>query len=394
MNEEITSRHALYKAFPGIPENEAQKLISQGRIAHYPSGSILCLEGRVEDVFYVLLGGEVKVTKAINESDVRLLKHLNPGDFFGEMGLINNEPRAATVTTTTESAVLEIDKEGFEQVLQRSNTVSLAMVREVSRRLRENDEMAIEDLRFKAGELAQAYQQLAELDLARREFLTTIAHELRTPLTSANGFLQLIRMGMMEGEALNSALDTVSKNIDQIVSLTNDILFLQEMDLILAEFAPVDVGALVARVVEIEREHAENMSVGLNLTIASNLPTAPGDVKSLERAIKAILNNAIKFSIYGGSVEVIVDHNPSCVWVSIKDQGIGIPKEDIPNIFNRFWRIEEFEGHLFGGVGLGLSIAQQVVHQHEGEIEVKSKVKKGSTFTVRLKINSSGNMII
>jgi signal transduction histidine kinase len=394
MSDEYFSRTALYKAFPGIPEDEIKRLINAGKVAHYPPGTVLCLEGQTEDVFYVLLRGEVEVTKEISENDVRLLKHLVPGDFFGEMGLIHDAPRAATVATIRDSSVLEINKEGFEEVLHLSSVVSLSMVREVSRRLRENDEMAIEDLRLKAGELARAYQQLAELDLARREFLTTIAHELRTPLTSASGFLQVIQMGMLDGEALDQALEAISRNIEQIISLINDILFLQEMDLILSEFEPVEVGTLVTGILDTERMYAEEMKVNLNVHIAPNLPSVLGDENSLERALSAIINNAIKFSIYQGNVDVIVDHNPSFIWVSVKDQGIGIAPENFSKIFDRFWRTEEYEGHLFGGVGLGLSIARQVIQQHGGEIEVKSEVGRGSAFTVRLKLAAGSDPII
>jgi signal transduction histidine kinase len=301
------------------------------------------------------------------------------------MGLIHDAPRAASVTSTIESTVLEINKEGFQDVLEESSTVSLAMVREVSRRLRENDEMAIEDLRLKAGELAEAYQKLAELDLARREFLTTIAHELRTPLTSASGFIQVIRMGMMEGEALKSALETVSRNIDQIVSLTNDILFLQEMDLIFADFEPDDIQPVLEQLADEELGHAKNMGVELKLNFAPNLPPVPGDVKSLERALGAVINNAIKFSLNGGIVAVTVDHNPSYLWVSIQDQGIGISEENLPHIFERFWRMEEYNGYLFGGIGLGLSIAKQVIEQHGGKIQVGSRKGQGSIFIIKLK---------
>ena len=394
MSDDYLSRRAINKAFPGIPEGEIKRLINVGKVAHYPIGTNLCVEGHTEDVFYVLLEGEVEVTKEINQNDFRVLKHLKPGDFFGEMGLIHDAPRAATVTTTKYSTVLEIDKEGFEEVLHLSSVVSLSMVREVSRRLRENDEMAIEDLRLKAGELAEAYQQLAELDLARREFLTTIAHELRTPLTSASGYMQAIQMGMLEGEAFQQALATVTRNLEQIVSLINDILFLQEMELILSDFEAVDIGELVTRVVKAERGHAEEMGIDLKLNIAPNLPSVPGDVKSLERAFLAIINNAIKFSIYQKDVQVTIDHNPLCVWVSVKDQGIGISEGDRYNIFNRFWRTEEYNGHLFAGVGLGLPIAKQVIEQHGGEIEVKSEVENGSTFTVRLKVNTLPRPII
>jgi signal transduction histidine kinase len=384
MDNEHVSKLALAKAFPGIPEREAAKLVEKGRVASYPAGTKLCTEGLVEETFYVLLSGEVEVTKEISPEDQRLLKYLNPGDFFGEMGIIHNAPRAATVATTTYSSVLEIDKEGFQEALQQSSTVSLAMVREVSRRLRENDEMAIEDLRVKAGELAHAYQQLAELELARREFLTTIAHELRTPLTSASGFLQVIKMGYLQGDALNDALEKVSRNIDQIVLLTNDILFLQEMDLILADFEPVNIGSLVGEIATAEKPHADEMGVDIQVSVAPGLPSVLGDVKSLKRALSAVINNAIKFSLNGGIVQIAVDHNPMFLWASIRDQGIGIPAENLPMIYERFWRTEEFQGHLFGGLGLGLSIAKQVIEQHGGEIAVKSVEGQGTAFTIRM----------
>jgi signal transduction histidine kinase len=199
-------------------------------------------------------------------------------------------------------------------------------------------------------------------------FLTTIAHELRTPLTSAAGFLQVISLGMMDGETLKSALATVTRNIEQIVSLTNDILFLQEMDLILAEFEPVDIGAIITAIVNEEREHAEKAGVGLQLNIAPNLPNVLGDAKTLKRAFAAFLNNAIKFSP-GGDVEVSVEHNDTHLWVAVRDTGVGIPEDVLPKVFDRFFRIEEFDGHMFGGVGLGLSIARQVIEQQKSSWE-------------------------
>lgn len=388
-NDEIISRVSLHKAFPGIPDDEAQKLLDKGKITRFPSDSVLCQEDQTEDVFYILLEGEVKVTKRINDSEDRFLKHLHPGDFFGEMGIIQDAPRAASVTTTRDSSVFEINKESFEIVLHQSSTVSLAMAREVSRRLRENDEMAIEDLRTKARELADAYQKLAEFEVAKSEFLTTIAHELRTPLASAGGFMQVISMGMMEGEALKSALATVARNIERITDLVNDILSLQEMDLILADFEPIDINELVNKVIDEERPFADEMQIDIRTEIAPNLPLPPGDLTSLDRALHAILNNAIKFSINGGFIQVTVDHSPAHVWISISDPGIGIPEKDLPYIFDRFWRTEEHDDMLFGGVGIGLSIAKQVIEQHNGQIEVKRGQKVGTTFTIRLPLTAA-----
>ena len=378
----------IHRAFPGIRESEAEYMVGAGHVCTYPENTVLCHEGAIESTFYVILEGEVRVTKSINEAEARLLKHLKPGDFFGEMALIHNTSRAATVVTIAPTTVLEIKKEAFERLLQHSSSISLVMVREVSRRLRENDEMAIDDLRLKARELADAYQQLAEQEHARREFLTTIAHELRTPLTAASGFLRMIQLGMLEGEALRKALSTASQNLQQIITLVNDILFLQEMDLILPAFQPTDVGAVVASAVELQREHANQSRVRVNMEIAPELPQISGDAKSLERAFAAILDNAIKFSPDGGYVHLTVSRVGDQVWVKVKDQGVGIPPYAMPHIFERFYRLDEVGGRLFRGVGLGLSIVKQVIEQHNGEIVVESELCKGSTFTVKFKQNA------
>ncbi len=385
MPHNVSPSEVILGAFPGIRLDEAEEMVAVGKVVDYPPGTVLCHEGAIENIFYILLDGNVDVTKVMDDLESRLMKRLTSGAFFGEMALIHNAPRAATVTAMTPVSVLEIHKGEFTRLLERNTSVSVAMVREVSRRLRENDAMAIGDLRLKARELADAYQQLAEMDFARQEFLTTIAHELRTPLTAASGFLHMIRTGMLQGEALNAALETVGNNIQSIISLINDILFLQEMDLILPEFQPTDVGAVIAAVVEQHREQAERGQVGMRVDIAPGLPKISADANSLERAFRAILDNAIKFSPDGGEVEVEVGHDEPHVWVKVRDRGVGIPPKAMARIFERFFHLDEVGGHLFRGVGLGLSIARQVIEQHGGEIDVKSKLGEGSTFTVWLK---------
>ncbi len=384
MSEKVDPTKAIQLAFPEMSLDEASEMVSLGVVKAYSDGITLCHEGQIENVFYVLLEGQVKVSKMINDMEDRFLCFLSPGGFFGEMALIQHAPRAATVVTTSPVSVLEVAKDAFDDLVKRNSSVSMAMVREVSRRLRENNDLAIEDLRMKAGELAQAYQQLAEIEYARSEFLTTIAHELRTPLTIANGFLQVIRAQKLQGESLFSALDTVSKNIQDIIGLVNDILLLQEMDIILPDFLPVDIGAVAAGVVERLRQAAERNGVGLRLSIPPGLPKIYGDEKSLTRAIGAIVDNAIKFSPDGGEVHVKLSRNDTQVWIAVIDHGVGIPADVKHRIFDRFYHLEEVNGHMFRGLGLGLSIARQVIEQHKGKIEVDSQLGKGSTFLVRL----------
>lgn len=373
------------RAFPGIKPDEIEELIANSKVRSYAPGAVLCRENAIEDVFYMILEGEVEVTKVINNNETRLLKTLSAGDFFGEMALIHNAPRAATVTAKTAITTLELEKAAFDRVLKNSSSISMAMVSEISNRLRLNDQMAVDDLRLRAGELAQAYQKLAEQDLARREFLTNIAHELRTPLMVASGYLQMVQNGVLSGEQLSVGIEAISRNVQQIVALVNDILFLQEMDLVLPDFQKVDMNEVARTVLEKYQPKAVERNVTFRFTPTPNLSPVSGDPKSLERALMALVDNAIKFSPKGGQVTVKTEQKEADVFVSVEDQGIGIKKENLPRIFDRFYHLERHGDDLFGGIGLGLAITRQVIEQHHGKLEVDSTPGKGSIFTLTLK---------
>ncbi len=388
MNIDFSLSDVLKKAFPGILDDEVQDLVGAGRVRTFPPHTVVCLEGALEATFYIIMDGEVEVSKNINQAEDRVLTQLHSGDFFGEMAIIHNAPRAATVTTLVNTEVLEIPKEGFSKMLDRSSSMSKAIATQISKRLRENDEMAIEDLRQKAGKLADAYQLLAEQENARSAFLTTIAHELRTPLMAANGYLQMARSGSVQGQALTHALDTVARNMQEITSLTNDILFLQEMELILPDFQPTDIGEIILATTTQLRDKASLNNVTLHLDLKTDLPAIPADAKSIKRAIVAMIENAIKFSPGGGEVNITVGNDAHQVWIIIQDHGVGIPAEYLPRIFERFFHLDEVNGHLFRGAGLGLSIARQVIEQHKGRVTVDSEIGQGSTFIVRLHTHS------
>jgi len=374
------------RAFPGITPVEVQELVSRSWVRNYLAETVLCQEDAIENIFYMILEGQCEVTKFINKNEVRLLKILDAGDFFGEMGLIHNAPRAATVKCKTDVVVLELDKASFDEVLQHSASVSMAMVREISNRLRENDEMAIEDLRLRARELAHAYQKLAQQEVTRREFLTNIAHELRTPLMAASGYLQILQGGLLEGPQLQGAIDTVARNVSQIVTLVNDILFLQELELVLPEFQSVDMGEISSRVLERYKPAAGKHGVLLSLKEGRGIPPVAGDPKSLERALISLVDNAIKFSPHGGEVEIRLSQEDGMILVVVEDHGIGISPNTMPHIFDRFYHLEkEEEGNdLFGGIGLGLSITRQVIKQHNGRLDVNSQPGQGSKFSLYL----------
>jgi signal transduction histidine kinase len=259
------------------------------------------------------------------------------------------------------------------------------MVSEISNRLRQNDQMAVDDLRMRASELAEAYQKLAEQELARREFLTSVAHQLRTPLMVATGYLQLLQEGIMTGEQLKAGIDTVARNVQQIATLVNDILFLQEMELVLPDFQAVDMNEIARLVADRYADKAAERDVTIHITPYPGLPPVSGDARSLERALMALVDNAIKFSPQGGSVEIRLRLDEEKVLVSVQDHGIGISNENRPRIFDRFYHLDRSGDELYEGIGLGLAITRQVIEQHQGSLDVASEPGKGSTFTITLK---------
>ena len=371
-------------AFPGIKPGEVEEIIANSRIKTYPPQSVICREDAIEHTFYMILEGKFEVTKTINHSDKRYLKTLTAGDFFGEMALIHNAPRAATVTSLTEAILLELDDEGFNRVLKHSSSVAMAMVGEISHRLRQNDEMAIEDLRMRAAELADAYQKLAEQELARREFLSNITHELRTPLMIASGYLHALNKGMLTKEQLATSMETITRNVDQIVMLTNDILFLQEMDMVLPEFQSLNMVEVVDKVINKYKDKAQSRQITLTKKGEGNISNVQGDAKSLERAVTALVDNAVKFSKPGGKVEIGFTEQGNQVSISVLDHGIGIEPEIRSRIFDRFFHLEKNGDELYSGVGIGLSITRQVIRQHKGSLDVESTPDKGSKFTITL----------
>jgi signal transduction histidine kinase len=374
----------MLQAFPGIPRDEANELISVGEIRKFPANTILCHENAIASTFYIILEGNVKVTKMIDTNQERMLKTLGAGDFFGEMALIHDAPRAATVTTVSPITVIEIRKDAFDHLMQRSASLARAMVREVSRRLRENDNMAIEDLRLKLRELALAYQRMVEQDYSRNEALSKAARKMRTPMESAFESLRGLQAQPPQDEGLAETLSTLHDNLRKVAVQVNEMLFEQALDPVLVDFQPTDLSQVITNLVEQFSDQAKTKNVRLRLNAIPHLPSISADPAALKRALGAIIDNAIIYSPIGGDITLRMGGDKKSVWVEIQDQGAGIAPEILPQIFERYYHQERGIEALHSGRGLGLAIARQIIVEHSGEITVASKPGKGSTFRVRL----------
>lgn len=335
-----------------------------------------------------LSADEPKSANKLKKIVQRVLHRPGPGEFFGEIALVQKGPRTATVRTLEITTVLEIERDAFMSVLRRSASMAVRIMLHVTSRLRDADQTAIADLRRKNIELAQAYEQLETQQRLRSKFLTTVSHELRTPLTSTTGYLQFVRSGALDPEQTLDFLDKVSQNLEAVVHLVNNILLLQELDLITSEFKPLDVEKVVLQAVHEMIEQAVQAGLTIDTRVEGNLPQVMGDAGGLSRAVSVLLDNAIKFSPDGGEISVRARASDNALQIEIRDPGVGFPMDQLEHLFKPFTRIEMTDGRLFGGVGLGLPIAKHVVESHGGHIEVESKEGKGSAFTIVLPLTA------
>ncbi|MBN1889283.1 MAG: cyclic nucleotide-binding domain-containing protein [Thermoflexales bacterium] len=376
----------LRRTFAGLDSASLAGLASITHERVLPPGAYLCHEGRVENTFYLISSGRVMVSQRLEEDTTRTLAYRGPGEFVGELSLFEAQPRTADVVTLDETTVLEIEQSGFLDLLQRSPSIVLAILRILADRQRESDQHTIADLRQKYTELDRAYQRLKEAIERRSEFLTVVAHELRTPLTVVKGYLSLLRSGALSGPALTQVVGTITTNLDTMMRLVNNILLLQEVGLVDPKFRTVSLGEVIESLVNgLRSSDRLPASLAVRTELAANLPSIQADPKGLQHALGAILDNAIKFTPGGGEIVIQAHTNGGTVDVAICDSGVGIASDILPHIFS-FHHTDTAGSHMVGGIGLGLPLAQAVIEQHKGKIEVVSKPGQGSTFTVKLPI--------
>ncbi|HMM28819.1 MAG TPA: ATP-binding protein [Aggregatilineaceae bacterium] len=230
----------------------------------------------------------------------------------------------------------------------------------------------------------QDITHLKELDRIKSEFVTTVSHDLRSPLTAILGYLELLRRSGPFNSNQEDFARRIVNSVQSITTLINDLLELGKIeagfdqDRELAALGPIIESAVS------ERQHEwEAKQQALGVALAGDLPPVLGHPLRLRQLVSNLLENAIKYTPNGGQVSLSLESNGDFLVLRVSDSGIGIPQQDQPYIFDKFYRTEQAIDE-YKGTGLGLSIVKSIVEQHQGRIWVDSEVGKGSTFTVML----------
>ena len=240
------------------------------------------------------------------------------------------------------------------------------------------------------GELAQTFNSMAsDLERAeqlRRNLVADVAHELRTPLSNVRGYLEAVRDGVIEPDvATIRSLDEEATLLSRLVDDLQELSLAEAGELNLICQAE-DIASLIKQTVATVQSEMATREISLSLDLPHKLPPVNIDRHRIGQMLRNLLENAIAHTGKGGTITVSAAQQGGWVVVSVVDSGEGIPAEDLPNIFERFYRVDKSRSRATGGSGLGLTIAKRLVQAHGGIIEAQSEVGKGSRFSFTIPI--------
>ena len=242
------------------------------------------------------------------------------------------------------------------------------------------------------SELARAFNSMSEkieaLDKTRSQFVSNASHELKTPLSTMKILIEtLLYQDPMDPAMTKDFLNDVNKEIDRLNRIVSDLLTLVNIDSggMKLNLTEMSLNALLDEQVKRLLPLARENGIEINLSMKDEI-SVMGDSLKLQQVIYNVIDNAIKYTPRGGEVETSLVRSGRRALIRISDTGIGIPAEDLPHIFDRFYRVDKARSRATGGTGLGLSIVKQIVQQHGGSITASSTEGKGTAFEISLPI--------
>ena len=220
----------------------------------------------------------------------------------------------------------------------------------------------------------------------KKDFVMNVSHELRTPLTAVKGFVETLDEQI---DAHNRRyLEIIKRHTDRLIHIVEDLLTLSELEErgVGAALEDIDVSVVLENIFPLFEQQVKEKGLRLSREIESDLPPMKGDSFKLEQMFINLIDNAVKYT-EKGSIGVSLRHEKNHIIIQVQDTGHGIPKEDLPRLFERFYVVDKSRSRRLGGTGLGLSIVKHVVLLHNGSIDVESKVGVGTTFSISFPIS-------
>lgn len=297
---------------------------------------------------------------------------------------------------TVELAVESVKRGAYDFLSKpfTSDQLIVAVDQGLERRRLSLEARRLKVIEAQAEELAQAKAELERLDQAKSQFMLTMAHELRAPVTAMQSYLNLILTGYISADELQPTLSRVQERLQELLDLIADLLELARLkqmeDLSTTGVSPQPVADILQEAYDLLRGKAQQKQQELLLEIKSR-PTIMARQDHLKQIWMNLIGNAIKYTPEGGQITVSLQVDHGKLIGMVQDSGMGIAKEDLPSLFQEFFRTDQAKASGEIGTGLGLAIVKQIVESYQGEVKVVSNLGEGSRFTFVLPLTPTAS---
>jgi len=356
-----------HESFSALLTAELRRNAQASRRTVLASGHVLFREGDIGDGMYLVEAGRIEISAAGAGPESRVLSHFEPGGFFGEMAILEDQPRSATAVAVSETIVHFIPRDHALRLLENSPRLLFALMQEFSARMRN----------FTQHHLQEVLQ--AERHALVGRFARTIVHDFKNPLNIIGMAADVLGLDNMPVADRTDASVLIRKQVTRLSNMINELLDFTREGRSAMELAPTDYAGFICEVLQDLQLEARERSVTLETESAPPAVLVALDVRRLPHVFYNLVNNAIDFMPDGGRIILRFRLAERDVTTELEDSGPGIAPEIASSLFEPF--ATHGKAH---GTGLGLSICKRIVEEHGGQISAKSAPDRGAIFSFTL----------
>ena len=360
------------RLFSALDSAELQLLRQQCIERELPAHTEIFKEGDPGDGIYVIRTGQVQISALIEQKERRVLGRLGPGDFFGEMAVLDSEPRSATASTEQPTSLYFIPRESMLALLETSPRLAVRLVREFSQRMRDFNRRYI-----------QESLQAERLTMVGR-FARSIVHDFKNPLNVIGLAADLMTMDKATPELRKSATTRIRRQVDRLSNMISELLEFTRGSQQVVVPERLNYRDYVRQIITELEPEAHDKRVTLVLRDEPPDATLLLDQKRLHHVFSNLMNNAADVMPTGGQIFFSFEKTPTEIITHVEDSGPGIPPEILPRLFETFATFGKANG-----TGLGLSICKRIIEDHKGWIRARSEPGRGAIFSFGLPLEKN-----
>jgi signal transduction histidine kinase len=376
--------------FKDLSDDELRKIEAYCKEDSFTPGEVIFRENAPAERFFIVLDGMVEVWKDYAAPRPDLLAVHGQGHLFGEMALIDDLPRSATVVAKTATRVLYLFRQEFDRILHENASVSMSILRSLSAMVRKSNESFVEDLRRQNRELETAYEEVksTQQELLRAErysnlgkFSSMILHDIRNPISIVKGYGEMLQLFSADSDKVREYAANVVREAERLNRIASELLDYSRGEIRLdMQIASID--QIFEQVAESFGESLASRHIELVVENSIHDPVVL-DQERILRVLVNVADNARKAMRSGGTLTITAVREESLARIAVADTGEGMTEKTLERMFEPFYSSSED-----GGTGLGMVIVKNVVEAHRGTLEVMSEQGRGTTVTITLPLRS------